>query len=161
MTTHEGRRVTVRPTQHRPHPGRSARRPAAVLAAAARTAAPPDRRESDPPHTPDVWAGPEPVETDERAGSITPADEIPKKGRGRRRGRGTSGKSARTKKSETIKAQERAARTVAKTRKSVKLELCGTAGHITCTPTTATAWFVQPPGPWNMRPTATATLHTR
>ena len=122
--------------------------------AAARTAAPPDRRESDPPHTPDVWAGPEPVETDERAGSITPADEIPKKGRGRRRGRGTSGKSARTKKSETIKAQERAARTVAKTRKSVKLELCGTAGHITRTPTTATAWFVQPPGPWNMRPTA-------
>ncbi|AKE01181.1 hypothetical protein XU06_30035 (plasmid) [Rhodococcus erythropolis] len=121
--------------------------------AAARTAAPPDHHEPTPQYTPDVWDEPEPVETDDRTASIPPADEIPDEGRGRRRGRGKSRKSARAKKSETIKAQERAARTVAKDRKSVKLELCGTAGHITRTPRTATAWFVQPPGPWNMRPT--------
>jgi hypothetical protein len=79
-------------------------------------------------------------------GAAQPEPDRPRKGRGRRRG-GRSGKSA------TVKDQKRAARTAEKARKSVSLELRGTAGHVTRTPRTSTAWFVQPPGPWNMRPT--------
>ncbi|MFD6356720.1 ATP-binding protein [Nocardia tengchongensis] len=39
-------------------------------------------------------------------------------------------------------------------RKQQRLALIGTHGNITRTRTVATAWFVQPPGPWNMRPVA-------
>ncbi|TCN53485.1 AAA domain-containing protein [Rhodococcus sp. SMB37] len=37
-------------------------------------------------------------------------------------------------------------------RKAVRLELVGVEGNVTRTRTQSTAWFVQPPGPWNMRP---------
>ncbi|MBH0119236.1 ATP-binding protein [Rhodococcus sp. CX] len=37
-------------------------------------------------------------------------------------------------------------------RKSVRLDLIGVEGNITRTRRQSTAWFVQPPGPWNMRP---------
>ncbi|KOS57564.1 ATP-binding protein [Rhodococcus rhodochrous] len=47
-----------------------------------------------------------------------------------------------------------ATKRAARERKAVRLALTGVSGHITRTPTSATAWFVQPPGPWNMRPTA-------
>lgn len=37
-------------------------------------------------------------------------------------------------------------------RTTERLQLVGTTGHITHTRRASTAWFVQPPGPWNMRP---------
>ena len=37
-------------------------------------------------------------------------------------------------------------------RKAVSLELVGVEGNVTRTRRQSTAWFVQPPGPWNMRP---------
>ncbi|WP_225730962.1 MULTISPECIES: ATP-binding protein [unclassified Nocardia] len=39
-------------------------------------------------------------------------------------------------------------------RRTARLALVGTQNNITRTRTVSTAWFVQPPGPWNMRPTA-------
>lgn len=37
-------------------------------------------------------------------------------------------------------------------RKAVSLELVGVEGNVTRTRRQSTAWFAQPPGPWNMRP---------
>ncbi|PBC45327.1 ATP-binding protein [Rhodococcus sp. ACPA1] len=37
-------------------------------------------------------------------------------------------------------------------RKAVRLALVGVEGNVTRTRRQSTAWFVQPPGPWNMRP---------
>ncbi|NKT14091.1 hypothetical protein GS979_06430 [Rhodococcus hoagii] len=37
-------------------------------------------------------------------------------------------------------------------RKAVSLELVGVEGNVTRTRRQSTAWFVQPPGPWSMRP---------
>ncbi|EME19369.1 ATP-binding protein [Rhodococcus triatomae] len=37
-------------------------------------------------------------------------------------------------------------------RKAVRLALIGVEGNVTRTRRQSTAWFVQPPGPWNMRP---------
>ena len=45
-----------------------------------------------------------------------------------------------------------AAKRADRARKAVRLHLVGVEGNITRTRRQSTAWFVQPPGPWNMRP---------
>ncbi|MDV6278251.1 ATP-binding protein [Rhodococcus erythropolis] len=78
-----------------------------------------------------------------------PADPAPA-GKGKRRGKkrnkntATDGEFSRP----TAAAKKRAD----KDRKTVRLELVGVEGNVTRTRRQSTAWFVQPPGPWNMRP---------
>ena len=69
----------------------------------------------------------------------------------RRRGRTKRGTSADTD-AEFTRQTKAAAKRAARTRKVVRLQLVGVEGNITRTRTQSTAWFVQPPGPWNMRP---------
>ncbi|MCZ1075234.1 ATP-binding protein [Rhodococcus sp. A5(2022)] len=70
----------------------------------------------------------------------------------------TRGRTKRGKKTGTdaeFTRQSKAAATRAdRARKAVRLQLVGVEGNITRTRTQSTAWFVQPPGPWNMRPVA-------
>jgi len=123
------------------------------------------------PYAHEAWSDTEKPTIDEWTVGVTPQTDVEDaavsgsddgNGRGKRKKR-------RARKSETVKAQERAARTVKKNRKTVKLALVGTSGHITRanfnhvtrTPKTSTAWFVQPPGPWNMRPTPTQRRYIR
>ncbi|EKT83650.1 hypothetical protein WSS_A06029 [Rhodococcus opacus M213] len=64
--------------------------------------------------------------------------------RGRKRGKSSEAEFDR---------QRTAAKKQAKRdRKAIRLALTGVEGNITRTRSTSTAWFVQPPGPWNMRP---------
>lgn len=51
-------------------------------------------------------------------------------------------------------AVKKAERDGARARRAVRLPLLGVEGAITRTNTTRTVWFVQEPGPWNMRPAA-------
>ncbi|MEV8194937.1 MULTISPECIES: ATP-binding protein [Rhodococcus] len=68
----------------------------------------------------------------------------------------TRGRTKRGKKRDTdaefIRQSKAAATRAERARKAVRLQLVGVEGNITRTRTQSTAWFVQPPGPWNMRP---------
>ncbi|MDV6297081.1 ATP-binding protein (plasmid) [Rhodococcus aetherivorans] len=71
----------------------------------------------------------------------------------RRRGRRKRGKTTHTD-AEFTRQSKAAATRAERARKAVRLQLVGVEGNITRTRTQSTAWFVQPPGPWNMRPVA-------
>ncbi|GAA4490997.1 ATP-binding protein [Rhodococcus olei] len=91
------------------------------------------------PLSPAPVAVPEPAQATEHDATTS--------GRGRRRTRGRkAGKSERTRQ---IKAAKKRAD---RDRKAVRLDLVGVEGNVTRTRRQSTAWFVQPPGPWNMRP---------
>ncbi|MGV9862605.1 ATP-binding protein [Rhodococcus koreensis] len=68
------------------------------------------------------------------------------KRRGKKRGRGGDPEAEFTRQSAAAK------RRAARERKAVRLGLVGVEGNVTRTRRQSTAWFVQPPGPWNMRP---------
>ncbi|PQP21173.1 ATP-binding protein [Rhodococcus opacus] len=71
-------------------------------------------------------------------------------GRGKRRGKrdGRRGDPDAEVTRQVTAAKKRADRE----RKAVRLGLVGVEGNVTRTRRQSTAWFVQPPGPWNMRP---------
>ncbi|KLL94330.1 hypothetical protein NJ76_31310 [Rhodococcus sp. IITR03] len=52
---------------------------------------------------------------------------------------------------EFTRQSKAAAKRAERARKAVRLQLVGVEGNITRTRTQSTAWFVQEPGPWNMR----------
>ena len=72
---------------------------------------------------------------------------------GKRRGRGR-GRNA-TPDAEITRQVKAAKKRDDRERKAVRLELVGVEGNVTRTRRQSTAWFVQPPGPWNMRPVGT------
>ncbi|MFF0242957.1 ATP-binding protein [Rhodococcus pyridinivorans] len=55
---------------------------------------------------------------------------------------------------EFTRQSKAAAKRAERARKAVRLQLVGVEGNITRTRTQSTAWFIQEPGPWNMRPVA-------
>ncbi|MGW5148257.1 ATP-binding protein [Rhodococcus koreensis] len=71
------------------------------------------------------------------------------KRRGKKRGRGGAPEAEFTR--QAAAAKRRADRE----RKAVRLALVRVEGNVTRTRRQSTAWFVQPPGPWNMRPVGT------
>ncbi|MFD6677281.1 ATP-binding protein [Rhodococcus zopfii] len=123
---------------------------AAAMAAGRTTAAPPATAPAPPrelawsrvpdspvPAVPVAPPAPVPVAQPESAGTS-------KRGRNKRRKDSAAAEFAR---------QEKAAQArVDRDRKAVRLKLVGVEGNVTRTRTQSTAWFVQPPGPWNMRP---------
>ncbi|MBF6215674.1 ATP-binding protein [Nocardia puris] len=113
-------------------------------AAAARQAAEPDRplAWSQAPAQPVL----PPITTPEPQPPAEPEPE-PRSRRKRKRDKQTDSDLDR----QRAAAHKRATRE----RKNVRLRLIGTMGSITRTRTASTVWFVQRPGPWNMRPSAT------
>ena len=78
------------------------------------------------------------------------ADRTDSKRRGGRTKRGkTAGADA-----EFTRQSKAAAKRADRARKAVRLQLVGVEGNITRTRKRSTAWFIQEPGPWNMRPVA-------
>nr|CAR47823.1 putative ATPase [Rhodococcus sp. PY11] len=80
---------------------------------------------------------------------VEPDVPVDKRTRGRTKRRTTTDTDA-----EFSRQTETAAKRADRARKAVRLQLVGVEGNITRTRTQSTAWFVQPPGPWNMRPVA-------
>ncbi|BAH47046.1 ATP-binding protein [Rhodococcus sp. NPDC019627] len=88
--------------------------------------------------TPDVVPSPAP--------DAEPEPTAKGKRRGKKRGRRSDPEAEFTR--QAAAAKKRADRE----RKAVRLALVGVEGNVTRTRRQSTAWFVQPPGPWNMRP---------
>ncbi|WP_063045019.1 ATP-binding protein [Nocardia pseudovaccinii] len=123
--------------------------PSWAAARAAATPAPPDNRHL-------AWskaqpAPPLPMVPDHDTATAEAPEPDP---RPRRRRKNDRKRRDRTDVPEFDKDVAAAKKRADRNRKTVRLALTGTQGHITRTRKSSTAWFVQPPGPWNMRPTA-------
>lgn len=85
---------------------------------------------------------------------VTPPEPVPiirpESARKDKRGRKKRGKDNAD--AEIARQEKAAKQRVDRERKAVRLKLVGVEGNITRTRSQSTAWFVQPPGPWNMRP---------
>lgn len=128
-------------------------------AAAARRAEPsPDHTSlawSQAPATPlisrPVDAASAPSAPDQLAGPDDHRVESPSK---RRDKRAKKRDKKREPKSDLDRQRDAAKKRVDRVRKHVRLRLIGTEASVTRTRSTSTVWYVQRPGPWNMRPVA-------
>ena len=91
-------------------------------------------------------AAPAPVAVPSPAPDAEPEPTAKGKRRGKKRGRRGDPEA------EFTRQAAAAAKRAARERKAVRLALVGVEGNVTRTRRQSTAWFVQPPGPWNMRP---------
>ncbi|QSE86591.1 ATP-binding protein [Rhodococcus koreensis] len=91
-------------------------------------------------------AAPAPVAVPSPAPDAEPEPTAKGKRRGKKRGRRGDPEAEFTR--QAAAAKKRADRE----RKAVRLALVGVEGNVTRTRRQSTAWFVQSPGPWNMRP---------
>ncbi|WP_368679947.1 ATP-binding protein (plasmid) [Rhodococcus opacus] len=91
-------------------------------------------------------AAPAPVAVPSPAPDAEPEPTAKGERRGKKRGRRGDPDAEFTR--QAAAAKKRADRE----RKAVRLALVGVEGNVTRTRRASTAWFVQPPGPWNMRP---------